>query len=77
MPLGFPYISDAGARDYYVSLMDHLNCPTLVYKKAEIPSHELLLELADHPHLVGVKYAVNDIDAFNRIVQDDRNRIDK
>ena len=58
MPLGFPYISNVGARDYYVSLMDNLNCPTLVYKKAEIPSDKLLLELADHPHLVGVKNAM-------------------
>jgi 4-hydroxy-tetrahydrodipicolinate synthase len=76
MPLAFPYLSNEGARDYYVSLMEQLDCPTLIYKKAEIPSDDLLLELADHPNLIGVKYAVNDIDAFNHIVQHDEGRID-
>jgi 4-hydroxy-tetrahydrodipicolinate synthase len=34
------------------------------------------LELAEHPQVIGVKYAVNDIDAFQRVVQDDEGRID-
>lgn len=76
MPLTFPYLSNEGARDYYVSLMEQIDCPTLIYKKADIPSDDLLLELAEHPHLIGVKYAVNDIDAFNHIVQRDGGRID-
>ncbi len=76
MPLAFPYLSDAGARDYYLALLDRLNCPTLIYKKDAIPSDDLLLSLAGHPNLIGVKYAVNDIDAFNRVVQQDGGRID-
>jgi 4-hydroxy-tetrahydrodipicolinate synthase len=76
MPLSFPYLSDAGARDYYLSLLERLNCPMLVYKKDAIPSDELLLDLAGHPNLIGVKYAVNDLDAFTRIVQRDGGRID-
>lgn len=76
MPLAFPYLSNEGARDYYVRLMDQLDCQTLIYKKADIPSDNLLLELADHPHLIGVKYAVNDINAFNHVVQRDSGRID-
>jgi 4-hydroxy-tetrahydrodipicolinate synthase len=72
MPLDFPYISDEGARDYYLRLMDALRCPTLVYKKSACPSEKLLLDLAGHEHLVGVKYAVNDINAFNRMLQEDR-----
>ncbi len=76
MPLGFPYLSDSGARDYYLALLDRLNCPTLIYKKDAIPSDELLLSLVGHPNLVGVKYAVNDIDAFTRVAQRDGGRID-
>ena len=76
MPLSFPYLSDEGARDYYVTLMDQLQCPTLIYKKDPLPSDDLLLELADHPHLVGIKYAVNDINSFNQVVQADGGRID-
>lgn len=76
MPLSFPYLSDEGARDYYLTLMDALQCPTLIYKKDALPSDQLLLDLADHPQLVGIKYAVNDLNAFNQVTQDDGGRID-
>lgn len=76
MPLAFPYLSNVGARDYYRAILDEIEGPVLLYKKAEIPSDELLLELADHPRLAGVKYAVNDVDAFRRVVQKDGDRID-
>jgi 4-hydroxy-tetrahydrodipicolinate synthase len=68
MPFVAPYLSDTGVRDYYLALFDELGCPAIIYKKSEIPSDELLLELADHPQVIGIKYAVNDIDAFQRIV---------
>jgi 4-hydroxy-tetrahydrodipicolinate synthase len=76
MPLAAPYLSDAGAADYYLALLDDLACPTLIYKKSDIPSDGLLLELADHPQVIGVKYAVNDVDAFSRAVANDDDRID-
>ncbi len=76
MPLAAPYLSDAGAWDYYTTLLDQLACPTIIYKKTPIPSDSLLLDLADHPQVIGVKYAVNDIDAFARVVQEDQGRID-
>jgi len=76
MPLAFPYLSDEGARDYYLALMERLQCPTLIYKKDPLPSDNLLLELADHPQLIGIKYAVNDINAFNAVVEQDGGRID-
>ncbi len=49
MPLCGPYLSNAGARDYYLTLLDELAAPTLIYKKSDIPSDALLLELADIP----------------------------
>lgn len=76
MPLSFPYLSDAGARDHLVRILDESPFPMMVYKKAELPSDELLLELADHPNLVGVKYAVNNMDLFTRVIQADQGRID-
>jgi 4-hydroxy-tetrahydrodipicolinate synthase len=76
MPLSAPYLSDAGTRDYYHALLSDLDCPLLIYKKSDIPSDPLLLELAGHPGVIGVKYAVNDIDAFHRVVRDDEGRID-
>ena len=76
MPLTFPYLSDAGADDYYRYLLDQIECPVMIYKKGPIPSDDLLLRLADHPNLVGVKYAVNDLNAFNQVVAADGGRID-
>lgn len=76
MPLGFPYLSDTGACDYYTTLLDELKCPSIIYKKAPIPSDDLLLQMADHPHLVGIKYSVNDISNFQNVVARDQNRLD-
>ena len=49
---------------------------TALERLHDIPSDALLLELAAHPGVIGVKYAVNDIDAFQRVVRDDEGRID-
>ena len=76
MPLANPYLSDSGARDYYVQLMDTLGCPTIIYKKDRIPSDCLLLELANHPQLVGIKYSVNDTPNVQRVIAADNGRID-
>src|SRR5690606_19079517 len=44
MPFSHPYLSDAGARDYYRAVIDAVQAPTLVYKKSAIPTDALLLE---------------------------------
>jgi 4-hydroxy-tetrahydrodipicolinate synthase len=76
MPLGHPYLSDEGARDYYLGLIETFGAPTMIYKKSPLPSNPLLLELADHPSVVGVKYAVNDLHEFRKIVLADGDRIE-
>lgn len=76
MPFVHPYLSNAGARDYYRQVIERLKCPVLVYKKSPIPSDALLLELAGDPHVVGVKYAENNLHDFRRIVMEDRGRIE-
>ena len=76
MPLTFPYLSDAGARDYYREVLRQVECPAIIYKKDFIPSHELLLELADHEWIAGVKYALPDVTAFQQVVRQDAGRID-
>jgi 4-hydroxy-tetrahydrodipicolinate synthase len=68
MPMSHPYLSDSGIRDYYRALLDALDCPMMLYKKAALPSDELLLELADDERVVGVKYAQNNLDEFRRTV---------
>jgi 4-hydroxy-tetrahydrodipicolinate synthase len=76
MPFAHPYLSNAGARDYYRQVINRLQCPALVYKKTAIPSDGLLLELAGDPHVVGVKYAENNLHDFRRVVMEDRGRIE-
>lgn len=76
MPFIHPYLSNAGARDYYRAVIDALKCPTLVYKKSPIPSDQLLLELAGDPHVVGIKYAENNMHDFRRTVMEDRGRVE-
>ncbi|HLJ12529.1 MAG TPA: dihydrodipicolinate synthase family protein [Planctomycetaceae bacterium] len=76
MPFAHPYLSNSGARDYYRQVIDRLRCPTLLYKKSPIPSDELLLELAGDRHVVGVKYAENNLPDFRKVVLEDRGRIE-
>lgn len=74
MPFGHPYLSDPGVLDYYRAVLDELQCPALIYKKSDIPSDKLLLELAADPRVVGVKYAVNNIHQFRQVVIEDGGR---
>ena len=76
MPFTHPYLSDAGVRDYIHAVLDAAPAPTLIYKKGPIPSDTLLLELADHPQVVGVKHAMNEVHEFRKLVLADRGRIE-
>jgi 4-hydroxy-tetrahydrodipicolinate synthase len=76
MPFSHPYLSNAGARDYYRQVIDAVRCPTLVYKKSPIPGDDLLLELAGDPHVVGIKYAENNLHDFRKVVLADRGRVE-
>jgi 4-hydroxy-tetrahydrodipicolinate synthase len=76
MPFAHPYMSEEGARDYYRTVIDAVHAPTLVYKKAAIPSNELLLELAGDPYVVGIKYALNEMHSFRKTVTLDGGRVE-
>jgi 4-hydroxy-tetrahydrodipicolinate synthase len=64
MPLTHPYLSDAGVLDYVSEVLKHTSLPAVLYKNAPIPSDRLLLKLLDNPRIIGFKYAVNDLAAF-------------
>lgn len=72
MPPVHPYLCDAGLKDYFQTLFDALPRPFLAYKKGPAPGDELLAELGRTGRLIGVKYAVNDIDAVTRFVHAQR-----
>lgn len=75
MPPIHPYLCDSGVRDYFQTLMDALPLPFLAYKKGPTPSDELLSELGKGGRLVGVKYAVNEIDAVTRFIDGNRGNL--
>ena len=68
MPPVHPYLSDAGFADYLRVLAEELPLPLLAYKKGPIPSDKLLAECGAAGQLIGVKYAVNDMNAFAQFV---------
>ncbi len=76
MPFAHPYMSDRGAEEYYLSVMDAADCPTLYYKKAEIPSDALLLKLATDRRSIGVKYSVNQMHQFRTTVNADEHGLE-
>ena len=57
-------------------MIDAVEAPTLVYRKGPIPTDDLLLELADDPRVVGVKYAVNEMHGFRTTMLADAGRIE-
>ncbi len=75
MPFTHPYLSDTGVRDYIHAVLDAAPAPTLIYKKGAVPSDSLLLELAEHPQVVGVKHAMNEMHEFRKLQLADGNRI--
>ena len=76
MPFCHPYLCDSGARDYYRQVIEQVPVPALIYKKGPCPSNSLLLEMAEDPHVVGVKYAVNEMHEFRKVVAADKGRIE-
>ncbi|HEY4262067.1 MAG TPA: dihydrodipicolinate synthase family protein [Schlesneria sp.] len=72
MPFAHPYLCAAGIRDYYLEALEQIKLPALIYKKSPFPSDALLLELATHPWVVGVKYAENNLHDFRKVVMADK-----
>ncbi|MCL6502354.1 MAG: dihydrodipicolinate synthase family protein [Pirellulales bacterium] len=75
MPLVQPYLSDAGYKDYFETVANASPLPLLAYKRAGVPSPRLLAELAAGGRLVGVKYAVNELDEFARFADEHGGRL--
>ena len=65
-----PYITSRGAVTYFKSIIEALDIPSIVYFKDPNLSDEVLKELAPLEKLVGVKYAVNNLPRFAKLVQE-------
>jgi 4-hydroxy-tetrahydrodipicolinate synthase len=70
MSLSHTYIHQDGAVDYYRRLTESTDLPLILYKRGPSLSDDALIELSTVENVVGVKYAVNDIAGFSRVVSE-------
>jgi len=75
MPPVHPYLSDTGFREYFEAIAAAVPLPLLAYKKGPNPSDGLLTELGRGGRLAGVKYAVNEMDAFTKFADVNRGKL--
>lgn len=68
MYLSHTYVHQEGAVEYYRRIADETDLPVVLYKRGPALSDDALIELSTHANVVGVKYAVDDVAAFSRVV---------
>ncbi|GAK01577.1 dihydrodipicolinate synthase family protein [Geomicrobium sp. JCM 19055] len=68
MPI-HPYVTTGGVKAYFQEIIEALDIPTVIYFKDPEVSDEVLIELAPLDNFVGVKYAINDLPRFAKIVR--------
>ena len=59
------YMHAEGLYDYYDQLADSTDLGVVLYKRSDLLTRDLLTRLAGIENVVGLKFAVNDIDAFS------------
>lgn len=63
------YIHERGLIDYYRTLASATDLGLVVYKRGPLLNERVLDEITSIENIVGVKYAVNDIKTFSRLVE--------
>lgn len=70
MSLSHTFIHQEGAVDYYHRLAESTDMALVPYKRGPALSDDALIELSMVENVVGVKYAVNDVAGFSRVVSE-------
>lgn len=65
-----PYVNTEGAISYYKKIIESLEIPSILYFKDPHLSDDVIKELAPLEKFIGVKYAINDLPRFRKIVSD-------
>lgn len=63
------YKHEQGLLEYYRRISRNVDCGVVLYKRGPELTEELIAELSTEENVVAVKYAVNDIKAFSRAVE--------
>ncbi|MFS0750417.1 dihydrodipicolinate synthase family protein [Oceanobacillus sp. 1P07AA] len=64
-----PYITEAGAIEYYRNIIEGLDAPSIIYFKDAYLSDNVIKQLAPLEKLVGIKYAINDIQRVTQVIR--------
>ncbi|QLG29938.1 dihydrodipicolinate synthase family protein (plasmid) [Halorarum halophilum] len=64
------YIHERGLIEYFQELADSTDLGLVIYKRGETISRQVITKLSTIENVVGVKYAVNDINDFSQTVSD-------
>ncbi|WP_207592785.1 dihydrodipicolinate synthase family protein [Halomontanus rarus] len=63
------YVHEQGLIEYYRTLADATDLGLILYKRGELLSEAVLDDLSQLESVVAVKYAVNDVKQFSRLVE--------
>lgn len=65
-----PYVTDSGILAYYRGIIESLNMPSVVYFKDPNISDDVLKQMAVLKNFIGVKYAINDLPRFSKLINE-------
>ncbi|MFD1849570.1 dihydrodipicolinate synthase family protein [Oceanobacillus bengalensis] len=65
-----PYITEDGAVAYFQKIIDALDIPSIIYFKDSNLSDNVIKRLAPLEKLIGVKYAINDVQRVTKLIRD-------
>ncbi|SFO95880.1 dihydrodipicolinate synthase family protein [Salibacterium halotolerans] len=68
MPI-HPYMNEEGTAAYFRRIIEEVDMPAVIYFKNPEISDDVLKKLTPLPQLMGVKYAINDLPRFTKIVR--------
>jgi 4-hydroxy-tetrahydrodipicolinate synthase len=64
-----PYKHEVGLTSYYTEIADRSPIGIIIYKRGRDLPNDVLVDLAAHDNIAGIKYADADIKAFSRITR--------
>jgi len=64
-----PYATTNGVKQYFEKIINEIEIPSTIYFKAPHIEDNIILELSNLDKFVGVKYAINDLPRFAKIVE--------
>lgn len=63
------YMHVQGVETYYRRIADHTDLDLVLYKRGDELTNDAIISLTEHPNVVGVKYAVDDINGLSMAIE--------